>query len=219
MATPTVEEYLEAIYIIGEESPPVRSARLAEVMEVSPPTVTDTVRRLIRQGHVALGANKEIALTDQGRGVAESLVRRHRLSERWLVDVLGMDWSRVHAEACKLEHALSPEVEERLAGTLNNPSTCPHGNPIPGTGHLSPDAIPLTEMEAGSEAVLVRVSPEGEKNGRLLDYLKENGLLPGTHLTAVEVAPWKGLVTVEVGKTKTAIGLEIAAHLWVLPSL
>ena len=217
MATPTIEEYLETIYVIAAENLPVRSARVAEVMGVSAPTVTDTVKRLIQQGYVTLGKAKEILLTDDGRQAAESLVRRHRLSERWLVDVLGMDWSKVHDEACRLEHALSAEVEERLARSLNSPSTCPHGNPIPGYDFQPPTGRPLAQLDAGREATLLRISPEGEKDSRLLDYLKECGIVPGTRIRVLEVAPWKGLVTVEVGERAAPIGIDAASYLWVLP--
>ena len=218
MATPTIEEYLETIYVIEAENPPVKSARVAEVMGVSAPTVTDTLRRLTRQGYITLGDSKEILLTDRGREMAATMVRRHRLSERWLVDVLGMDWSRVHEEACKLEHALSPEVEERLARTLNSPATCPHGNPIPGSGQHSPSGVTLDRLEPGAEAVLLRVSPKGEKDSRLLDYLKENGLVPGVQIRVLEVAGWNGLVNLAVGDTKMSVGTQVAAQLWVLPS-
>lgn len=218
MATPTIEEYLEAIYILGAENPPVRGARVAEAMGVSAPTMTDTVKRLVQQGYVTLGDDKAILLTKEGLEAAESLVRRHRLSERWLVDVLGMDWSVVHEEACRLEHALSGEVEERLARVLNSPSTCPHGNPIPGHDPQSPAGIPLDRLESGHHAVLLRISPEGERDPRLLDYLKAIGLVPGTQIKVLEVAPWKGLMTVEVGGSTAPIGLGVASHLRVLPA-
>lgn len=218
MASPTIEEYLETIYDIASENLPVRGARVADVMGVSAPTVADTVKRLTQQGYVTLGDGKQILLTNEGRQAAESLVRRHRLSERWLVDVLGMDWSNVHDEACKLEHALSPEVEERLAKALNRPSTCPHGNPIPGYSLQAPTGIPLDQLEVGREAILLRISPEGEKDPRLLNYLKDNGLVPGARIRMLEVAPWKGLMTVGVGETSVPMGIEAASHLRVSPA-
>ena len=215
MATPAIEEYLEAIYIIGTERPPVKSARVAEVMGVSAPTMTDTVRRLAQQGYISMGEGKALLLTEKGRQAAEALVRRHRLSERWLVDVLGMDWSKVHDEACKLEHALSPEVEERLASFLNNPSTCPHGNPIPGARGTAPAGTLLSEARTGEEATLLRISSAGEKNPQFLDYLKEKGLVPGTRFKVVEVAPWTGIIRVAVGDSVVPIGIDSASQLWV----
>ena len=109
--------------------------RLAERIGVSAPTMTETLKRMVGQGYVVVDNRKEISLTENGREVAESVVRRHRLSERWLTDVLGLDWAKAHQEACKLEHAISAEVEERLARMLEHPSTCPHGNPIPGSDY------------------------------------------------------------------------------------
>jgi len=134
MPTQAVEEYLESIYKLNLRGGRVIAARLAEDLSVSAPTATEMLRRLRDAGYVRMGAEKEITLTDAGVAAAEVLVRRHRLSERLLTDILGMPWSRAHEEACKFEHVISPEVEARLARVLDNPSTCPHGNPIPGTG-------------------------------------------------------------------------------------
>ncbi len=215
MATPTIEEYLEAIYLMEVENPPVKSARVAEAMGVSAPTMTDTLKRLIQQGHVFIGEGKTLLLTDRGRAVAEAMVRRHRLSERWLVDVLGMDWSQVHEEACRLEHALSTEVEERLARSLNSPSTCPHGNPIPGMALELQDGIILSEVQAGEVVTLLRVSPEAERDSRFLAFLKEQGLVPGTRFTVVDVAPWAGIITISMDGVQSSIGMDAAARLWV----
>ncbi|HEX9016267.1 MAG TPA: metal-dependent transcriptional regulator [Chloroflexota bacterium] len=218
MATPTIEEYLETIYILETENPPVRAGRVAESMGVSAPTMTDTLKRLVQQGFATVGGGKSISLTAAGREAAEAMVRRHRLWERWLVDVLGMDWSAVHEEACRLEHALSPEVEARLTALLGNPSTCPHGNPIPGLSREPLQAARLSEVLAGDEVVLARVTPAGEKDPRLLDYLKQVGLLPGTQLRVLEVAPWSGLVTVGIDGRTAVIGIEVAEQLHVTAS-
>lgn len=218
MATPTIEEYLETIYVLDGEQPPVRSAKIAAAMGVSAPTVTDTVKRLVEQGYVAVGTGKDLRLTESGREVAEGLVRRHRLSERWLVDVLGMDWSAVHEEACKLEHALSPEVEERLARALHYPSTCPHGNPIPGSGGEVQGGVPLAQMAIGEDATVLRVPPSGEKDPRLLRYLKQHGIVPGVRLRVIEIALWAGVVTVEVGESRRVeVSLEVASQIRAQP--
>lgn len=216
MATPTIEEYLEAIYIMQSEESSVISARIAERMGVSAPTMTDTLKRLIQQGYVRVDKRKEIILTEKGREAAEALVRRHRLSERWLTDVLGLDWATAHQEACKLEHAISAEVEERLSRVLDNPSTCPHGNPIPGSGKRGDDkSISLNRVSDGDEVTVVRVSQTAEEDSRFLDYLQRNDITPGSDLKVVEVAPWAGTVTVSCGDKTVAIGLQAAAHVWV----
>lgn len=219
MTTPTIEEYLEAIYTMTSEDTPVISARLAERQGVTAPTMTDTLRRMIKDGYVTLNASKEICLTDKGREVAEALVRRHRLAERWLTDVLGLDWSKAHIEACKLEHAISAEVEERLFRVLDNPSTCPHGNPIPGRGNVATElGILLTRVSEGTEVVVERVTETGEEDPRLLEHLQRHGVMPGVTLRILEVAPWAGTITVQNGDQTVSLGLQAAANIWVKPT-
>ncbi len=215
MATPTIEEYLETIYNFEQESIPAISARVAEAMGVSRPTMTDTLRRMDQQGYVVVGQGRVIRLTDRGRQAAEALVRRHRLAERWLVDVLGMDWAHVHEEACRLEHALSPEVESRLARHLGDPATCPHGNPIPGTAEpVQENLVPLDRVAAGDEGTVARVSQPGERDPRLLEYLRQRGLVPGARFHVVEVAPWAGATTLSVEGAPATIGAEAASHVY-----
>ncbi len=217
MTTPTIEEYLEAIYIMQSEDAAVISARVAERIGVSAPTMTDTLKRMIKQGYVVVNKQKEITLTEKGREAAEALVRRHRLSERWLTDVLGLDWATAHQEACKLEHAISPAVEERLSKVLDNPSTCPHGNPIPGSGKKVDDgSVPLNRASEGDEVTVIRISQTAEEDPRFLDYLQRNAIVPNADLKIVEVAPWAGTVTVSSGGSNVSIGLQAAAHIWVL---
>src|ERR671923_817730 len=130
--TPAVEDYLRTIYALEDEIKPVIAARVADEMGVTPSTMVSTLRRLEREGYVKVERRKEIRLTAEGRQVAERILRRHFLIERFLTDLLGLDWVKAHQEAHRLEHAVSQEVEERLAKLLNHPTTCPHGNPIPG---------------------------------------------------------------------------------------
>ena len=216
MTTPTIEEYLEAIYIMQSEDAAVISARVAERIGVSAPTMTDTLKRMIKQGYVVVNKQKEITLTEKGREAAEALVRRHRLSERWLTDVLGLDWATAHQEACKLEHAISPAVEERLSKVLDNPSTCPHGNPIPGSEKVDDGSVPLNRASEGDEVTVIRISQTAEEDPRFLDYLQRNAIVPNADLKIVEVAPWAGTVTVSSGGSNVSIGLQAAAHIWVL---
>ena len=129
----TVEEYLETIYNLSAENEVVIGARLAEKFHVSAPTVTEMLKRLVRDGYVEMDDKRQVTLTEAGNQAAEAVLRRHRLTERFLVDMLGMQWHQVHEEACRLEHFISGAVEARVITSLNNPTTCPHGNPIPGS--------------------------------------------------------------------------------------
>jgi DtxR family Mn-dependent transcriptional regulator len=178
--TPAIQDYLGAIYDLTGGDKPVIGARLARHMHVSAPSITEALRRMQREGYVRLAGKKEIRLTTKGKGMAETMARRHRLLERWLTDVLGLDWSRAHEEAHRLEHALSPVVEERLAEQLGMPSTCPHGNPIPGMP--APEAhnpIPLSQAHVGQELTVERITEEAEADRQLLHFLWESGIRPG----------------------------------------
>jgi DtxR family Mn-dependent transcriptional regulator len=181
--------YLETIYYIDAEGEAVRSARLADWLGVTRPTVAAALRRMERDGLVSLGARKEIALTDRGRMLAEAIVRRHRIMERWLTDQLGLDWVAADEEAARLEHAVSDRVEQRIYEALGRPTSCPHGNPIPGYAVMDPAEVRLSVLEPG-EAVLTRVSEVAEREApALLGYLHERGLLPGV---ALRVIGWAG---------------------------
>lgn len=215
MITQVVEEYLEAIYKMSLEDGPVIAARLAERMNVSPPTVADMLKRLVENGLVSVNKRHGVTLTKRGKETAESLVRRHRLWERFLTDVLGLDWDAVHEEACKLEHAMSPQVEERLAKILGNPETCPHGHPIPGTKaakRREREAKPLSKLSVGEEGVIERVAEEEPK---LLQYLASLGLLPDARIRIKEIAPFRGPMLVQVHGAQYALGQEVASKIMV----
>ena len=147
----TTEEYLEAILEIEEEGTVPIRARLVERLGLSAPAVSETVNRLVDHGYAELLDDRSLRLTDKGREVATSIVRRHRLAERLLVDVIGLEWEKVHKEADRWEHAISADVEEKLVLLLGDPATCPHGNPIPGSSHKveGPASVPLTQMQPG----------------------------------------------------------------------
>lgn len=209
--TPTVEDYLKAIYVLGEEVRPVIAARVADEMGVSPSTMFSTLRRLGNEGYVRIERRKEIHLTPKGRKVAEGILRRHFLTERLLTDLLGLDWVKAHEEAHRLEHAVSPEVEERLAKLLHHPTTCPHGNPIPKKGHASrPRGMSLHRVPAGKEVVLECITEGGERDSRLLGFMQQHHLLPGTRFQILEVAPSLGIMNLKVGREEFALGLEAA---------
>jgi DtxR family Mn-dependent transcriptional regulator len=201
---PAVEEYLETIYHLEESGVPAMRARLVERLRVSAPAVSEQVKRLEREGYVTLEADRTLALTDQGRVYATDVVRRHRLAERLLVDVLGLPWHQVHEEAGRLEHAISPVLEARLVAILDDPATCPHGNPIPGSGH-PPDDRPLrslTALDVGERAVVVRIEEELQADHDKLVQLEAAGVLPGT--TVMVTTSSHDRIEVEAGKGSVA---------------
>ena len=214
--TASVQDYLAAIYDLAGSGKPVIGARLAKHMGVSPPAVTEALQRMARAGYIRLGAAKEIFLTRKGKTLAEVMARRHRLLERWLTDILGLDWAEAHEEAHRLEHALSPKVEDRLAAILGMPSTCPHGNPIPGMSNPPvTHPFPLDQAEQGMTVVVERITEEAEADRKLLEHLWRNGVRPGTTLKIQEVAPWAGTITTTGDGKTIVLGLAAAAKIWV----
>lgn len=220
--TPTVEEYLESIHnLTVDEGKPAIAARLAERMGVSPVTVFDTLKRLKKDDFVTIDEkSKEITLTSRGTEVAVSLARRHRLAERWLVDVLGLDWEEAHEEACRLEHAISPRVEKALTVLLGNPQTCPHGNPIPGSGAvIDPATHPLNQAAAGSEVIVSRIGEEAEHEPGLLKYLQEYNLVPGVKLHVKGASPFNDALTaINSEGREITVGIKTANKIWVVPA-
>jgi len=217
METPAIQDYLAAIYDLGGTQKPVIGARLARHMKLSPPSITEALRRMQREGYIKLTPKHEIRLTPRGLSIAETMARRHRLIERWLTDVLGIDWAGAHDEAHRLEHAISPIVEEKLAALLGMPSTCPHGNPIPGMEHTHPahHHFSLAEATVGQELAIDRITEEGEADRQLLKFLWDNGVRPGTALTVTEVAPYAGTVAFQIEGRIVTIGLAAASKIWV----
>ena len=216
--TASTQDYLAAIYdLAGSGSGhPVIGARVAKHMNISAPAVTEAIHRMSRGGYVKIGAGKNLTLTSKGREIAEVMARRHRLLERWLTDTLGLNWTDAHEEAHRLEHALSPRVEERLAELLGMPSTCPHGNPIPGMP--TPPRVkpfPLAHAREGSTVVVERITEEAEADKKLLEHLWRNDVRPGRRLTILEVAPWAGTITASGDGQTIALGLPAAAKIWV----
>jgi DtxR family Mn-dependent transcriptional regulator len=215
-ATASVQDYLAAIYDLTGSRKPVIGARLAKHMKVSPPAVTEALQRMARAGLMRVGAGKEITLTKKGKAMAEVMARRHRLLERWLTDILGLNWTEAHEEAHRLEHALSPKVEDRLAAILGMPTTCPHGNPIPGMSSPSPShPFPLDQAKEGTTVVVERITEEAEADRKLLEHLWENGIRPGMRLKIQELAPWAGTITTASDEKTIVLGLAAAGKIWV----
>jgi DtxR family Mn-dependent transcriptional regulator len=209
--TPTIEDYLGVIYTLERDGEPVIGARLAEWLEVSPPTVTATVKRMIRDGWVSMVRSKEIHLTPAGREAAHSVLRRHMLAELLLARVLGVPWSQVHQEADALEHTLSSETVERLAAKLEHPEACPHGNPLPGYEDRLAGLLPLTEAQPGQHLIIRRVHESAEEQPELMAYLEQNGLLPGAEITILQILPFNETITLECAGETVVLGLAPAA--------
>ncbi|MBF8299026.1 MAG: metal-dependent transcriptional regulator [Dehalococcoidia bacterium] len=197
-------------------------SRLAEQLAISPATehlgtslasVAGMIRRMKRDRLVDILPNKEIVFTEAGRTQAQSMMRRHQLAECLLVNMLGMELHKVHAEAHRLEHAISPEVEAKMAERLGNPQRCPFGHPIPGTAYRPPpDTVGLNRVPPGTPMVVERIP---EDDPRLVQYLVANGLLPGAEVEVVDVASYRGTLTIAVGGTEVVVGLQVAPRILV----
>jgi DtxR family Mn-dependent transcriptional regulator len=179
--SPAVEDYLETIYELEESGVPVMRARLVERLGISAPTVSETVARLEREGFLSLDEQRVVRLTDRGRLAATGVMRRHRLAERLLVDVLRVPWHQVHEEAHRLEHAISETLEPYLVNVLGDPGTCPHGNPIPGSANFVDVSgqIPLTDLADGERAVVRRIDEEIEAQPAAMRTLEDDAVMPG----------------------------------------
>jgi len=173
-ATVAEEEYLQILFWLQEAGLAMTGANVARAMQLSAPTVHEMIGRLERDGYVTRGADRAIAFTPAGAEQAEGIVRRHRLIERFLTDVLGVPWDEVHEEAERLEHAMSPVLEERMLAAIGDAKTCPHGHPIVAGKRL--EGVPLADVEVGASVRILRFENEAEE---LLRYLKESGLEPG----------------------------------------
>ncbi len=209
--TPRIEEYLESIYKLQQEQHPVSTSRLAEHLKLSPPSVSEMVKKLASKELVS-HTEKGVCLTDEGKSIAKKVIRRHRLSERLLTDILGFKWDEVHDEACRLEHAISPEMEERIEKSLGNPKTCPHGHPIPDKDgmFLKEKVKPLSELKTNDKGIIVSVFEEDPK---MLQYIASLGLIPDVCIRVEEVAPFGGPMIVCVSGSRYALGREVASKI------
>jgi len=200
---PAFEEYCEAIWELREDDIDVIRIRIAERLGVSRPAVSEMIRRMESEGLITVGDT--ISLTPSGVSLAEAVVRRHRLAERFLTDVLGLSWADAHVEAGKWEHVISEPVEEALARVLGDPTTCPHGNPIPGAGYAAPDAVALSGIAPGSHFTVTRIPEELEFEPGMLDFLEEHSLVPGHSGVLTGISP-DGTATVEIEGRAVGIG-------------
>jgi DtxR family Mn-dependent transcriptional regulator len=213
---PPLEEYLEAIHELDEEGTPVIQARLVERLQHAAQSVSEMVGRLRGDGYVSV-KGRTIQLTAKGRTRAESVVRKHRLAERLLTDIIGLEWHKAHEEACRWEHVISDEVEARLVAVLGNPTTCPHGNPIPGTPKPDHDQYALVDTEPGDHVRLERVTEKVEIDAESLTYLSHHGFVPGAGARVRTKAP-DGTLTLDLDgadDATIALGPALASQLFV----
>jgi DtxR family Mn-dependent transcriptional regulator len=218
--THTVQEYLEAIYSMLDEGKQAIGARLAERLRRTPATVTVTLRGMVAQGLVTLTPQKEVRFTPHGFRIARAVIRRHRLTERFLTDILGFEWHEAHEEAMRFEHAISPRTEQRIIHLLHNPTRCPHGNPIPGLAPYPPrNRMVLAQAAPGARLVIERISEEAEVDPDLLAFLQRNSLVPDAFLEVQQVLPFNKTCAVQVTgqPSPVVIGDEVARLIWVIP--
>jgi DtxR family transcriptional regulator, Mn-dependent transcriptional regulator len=210
---PAFEEYCETIYELNEDDVEVIQARIAERIGVSRPAVSEMVRRMETDGLLDI-AGTRITLTRKGRDLAESVVRRHRLAERFLTDILGLSWAEAHREAGKWEHVISDSVEAAIARHLGSPTTCPHGNPIPGSGYQAPDQQRLSDVAVGAHFTVSRIPEELEFTPGLLDFLETSSIVPGRDGVVTAASP-DGTITVEMGGKFVGVGSFASARILV----
>lgn len=217
MTSSVIEDYLQLIHYLtrdlARDGSPVIGARLAERLHVSPPTVTVTLQRMVRDGLIEHGLHREIVFTPEGRRLAEDIVRRHALAERLLTDLLNMPWHESHEEAHGVEHAITPNLEARLLEALHHPTTCPHGNPIPGLGELAADEFPLDQVATGDTVIIQRITEEAEEDLQLMRYLQEHGVAPGACMSVREANAFNALIVLDGEVGSVALGLPVAAKL------
>jgi DtxR family Mn-dependent transcriptional regulator len=214
----TTEEYLEAILEIEEEGiTPIR-ARLVERLGLSAPAVSETVNRLVDHGYAELMDDRSLRLTAEGRSIATSIVRRHRLAERLLVDIIGLEWEKVHKEADRWEHAISADVEEKLVQLLGDPATCPHGNPIPGSAHKvdGPASVPLTQLQPGP-VIVRRISEKVEIDEDAIKFLAGVELTPGSNAVVISTNTDGVQVTTDAAGEQT-VPRKLAQLIYAIPA-
>jgi DtxR family transcriptional regulator, Mn-dependent transcriptional regulator len=201
---PAAEEYCECIFELAEDDLEVIQARIAERLKLSRPSVSEMIKRLEIDGLLSVTGGS-IKLTVAGTTLAEQVVRRHRLAERFLTDMLGLSWADAHQEAGKWEHVISDSVETALIRVLGDPTTCPHGNPIPGSLYEAPDARPLNGLSVGSNFTVSRIPEELEFSPGLLEFLEEATLTPGNTGRVTAASP-DGTITVDMDGRTVGVG-------------
>ena len=215
--TPTIEDYLGIIYTLHRDGEEVYGARLAELLNVSAPTVTVTLQRMVRDEWIVLDSEKKIHLTQSGFAAASSIIRRHMLTEWMLSKILNLPWSELHGEADKIEHTISGDVEKSLQETLAGPTHCPHGNPMPGSESSSDSWCPLSEFQLDDKVIIRRIHEFLESDQELMKYLELNNMLPGSIATVAEVLTFNKTIKLTIAGQPIILGLEVASNIFVEP--
>jgi DtxR family Mn-dependent transcriptional regulator len=211
----TIEDYLSLIYILERDQEPVVGAYLASLLGVSPPTVTNTLKRMLRDKLIRMDEDGT-HLTETGWQAARIVMRRHMLMEWMMVRML--PWSKLHSEAHHLEHAVSSMTEVALLEELNHPQTCPHGNPLPGCEQAVASWIRLTEIPTGATITIRRIHELAEENAPLLAFLEEKNIVPGKQATVKEILPFNETVTIEIQSMDVTLGFTAARYIFVEPN-
>jgi DtxR family Mn-dependent transcriptional regulator len=211
-------DYLEVIYYLEQRGEPVIAAHVARWLSLQPPTVSHALQEMEKKAYIRRDERSEIALTPQGAELAEAIIRRHRLLERFLADVVGVPWHLLHEEAVQLEHALSPMLEDRISTLVRDATTCPHGNPIPGSGAPAAHAeVRLDRAAVGTLFTITRIEEEAEERTDLLHYLEANRLLPSNQFFIPDASPTYGITLRSCNRDLT-LSPEVAAVIWGEPS-
>ena len=208
----TIENYLSLMYVLERDKEPVLGVRLAELLSVTPPTVTNTLKRMVRDKLITMDQNGT-RLTRAGKQSARTVLRRHMLTE-WMMARM-LPWSKLHEEAHNLEHAISSQVESALFDDLAHPQTCPHGNPLPGCEEAVSSWIPLTTISPDQVVTIKRVHELAEYNPALLGFLENKGLMPGAEVVVREVLPFNQTITLEAKGQAITLGFASARYLFV----
>jgi DtxR family transcriptional regulator, Mn-dependent transcriptional regulator len=207
----TIEDYLSLLFVLERDGEPIVGARLAELLGVSAPTVTNTLKRMARDGFITMHENGT-HLTEQGWQLAQTVVRRHMLMEWMMLKML--PWSKLHGEAHSLEHAVSHEAEAAIYEELGRPKTCPHGNPLPGCEDAVAAWIPLPQILPGAVVTIRRIHELAEENRELLAFLEEKGIIPDVRVTIGEVLAFNQTITIMVREKPVTLGFSVAKYIY-----
>jgi DtxR family transcriptional regulator, Mn-dependent transcriptional regulator len=212
--THTVEDYLMIMHVMERDYGEIIAARLAEMFNVTPTTVAMTLKRMERDNWITGTGRKSIHLTETGRAAAYSVIRRHMLAEWMLVKLLRVPIHQTHEEAHGIEHAISPQLEERLREVLDDPQTCPHGNPFPGCEYVTVNWKPLTGLSTGQQVTVRRIHEFAEDNPEVLDFLSRNGIEPGIEVELVEILPFNQTLSIRTGENLITLGFPVARYIF-----
>ena len=208
--TSATEEYLEIIYKLQKKNGIATTSDLVRLLKVAPGTVTNTIARLERESFVIHEPYRGVRLTEKGQRIALRTIRKHRLSERLLTDLLNVEWEKVHEAACKLEHSISDEIAKKIEKALGHPKTCPHGNPIPTEcgGIIEKSSEPVSKFNVGEKGVIVKITDERRE---LLEYLSSINVKPDRLVEIIDKAPFNGPITIKIEGKSHALSPEIAS--------